>query len=58
MRGIQDDVNYYVESNQDADFAEDEGIYDDLSLEDADAYGFNANEDEDSVESHSERKFL
>jgi CCR4-NOT transcriptional regulation complex NOT5 subunit len=49
VRNIQEDVNFYVESNQDPDFAEDEGIYDDLSLEEAEAYGF-ANEDEEGSE--------
>ena len=29
---IKEDVQYYVESNQDPDFAEDEAIYDDLNL--------------------------
>ena len=38
-----------MESNQDPDFAEDEGIYDELSLEEAEAYGF-ANEDEEESE--------
>ncbi|KAF8933276.1 Not1 N-terminal domain, CCR4-Not complex component-domain-containing protein [Dissophora ornata] len=31
---IQEDVNYYVDENQDPDFAEDEEIYTDLNLED------------------------
>ena len=52
MKSIQDDVNFYVESNQEADFAEDEGIYDDLSLEDAEVYGF-AHEDDDSSDQGS-----
>ena len=30
---IQDDLNYYVESNQEPDFAENEMMYDDLELE-------------------------
>ncbi|KTW25851.1 hypothetical protein T552_03124 [Pneumocystis carinii B80] len=29
---IQEDIKYYVESNQDTDFTEDENIYDDLNL--------------------------
>lgn len=49
VRNIQEDVNFYVESNQDPDFAEDEGIYDELSLEEAEAYGF-ANEDDEGSE--------
>ncbi|ANB15392.1 CCR4-NOT core subunit NOT3 [Sugiyamaella lignohabitans] len=34
VMSLQDDIKYYVESNQDADFAEDEEIYDELNLED------------------------
>ncbi|RGB26224.1 Not1 N-terminal domain, CCR4-Not complex component-domain-containing protein [Rhizophagus diaphanus] len=30
---IKDDIIYYIESNQEPDFAEDENIYDDLNLE-------------------------
>lgn len=29
---LQEDINYYVESNQEVDFAEDEAIYDELNL--------------------------
>lgn len=36
-----------MESNQDPDFAEDEGIYDELNLEEAEIFGF-SNEDEDN----------
>ena len=35
VKSIQDDINYYVESNQEPDFAENELIYEDLSLDDA-----------------------
>lgn len=38
-----------MESNQDPDFAEDEGVYDELNLEEAEVYGF-ANDDEDGSE--------
>lgn len=34
VKGIQDDIQYYVESNQDPEFAEDDMIYDDLNLDD------------------------
>ncbi|KAG0280184.1 general negative regulator of transcription subunit 5 [Linnemannia exigua] len=34
VTSIQEDVNYYVDENQDPDFAEDEEIYTDLNLED------------------------
>ncbi len=33
VNDIQEDIRYYVDSNQDADFAEDEFIYDDLNLD-------------------------
>ncbi|EPX72857.1 CCR4-Not complex subunit Not3/5 [Schizosaccharomyces octosporus yFS286] len=35
INNIQDDIMYYVESSQDADFAEDMNIYDDLDLDDS-----------------------
>lgn len=38
---IQDDIQYYVESNQEVDFAEDEAIYEDLNL---------VSDDEDATE--------
>ncbi|CAG8694226.1 3997_t:CDS:2, partial [Ambispora leptoticha] len=52
---IQEDVKYYVESNQEPDFAEDENIYDDLNLEEEEElYGI-ANEDhQSSHESNSD----
>ncbi|KAG2177192.1 hypothetical protein INT43_007849, partial [Umbelopsis isabellina] len=34
---IQEDIKYYVESNQDPDFEEDEFVYDDLNLEEEEA---------------------
>ena len=33
VKTIQDDLNYYVESNQEPDFAENEMMYEDLGLE-------------------------
>lgn len=36
INNIQDDIRYYVESNQEPDFAEDEEIYDELNLDDDD----------------------
>lgn len=36
LRKIKDDVDYYVESNQDPDFMENEGLYDDIEMEDLD----------------------
>ena len=33
VKEIQDDLNYYVDSNQDADFMENEMMYEDMDLE-------------------------
>ncbi|CAN6632487.1 general negative regulator of transcription subunit 5 [Trichomonascus vanleenenianus] len=33
VNSLQEDIKYYVESNQDVDFAEDEEIYDELNLD-------------------------
>ncbi|CAI4065394.1 hypothetical protein N7582_003005 [Saccharomyces uvarum] len=33
VKNVQDDINYFVESNQDTDFVEDETIYDALDLQ-------------------------
>lgn len=43
---IKEDVNYYVAENQEPDFEDNEYIYDDLNLEEADVYGF-GNDDDD-----------
>ncbi|KAF8631208.1 hypothetical protein AX15_002539 [Amanita polypyramis BW_CC] len=46
--GLKDDVQYFVESNTDEDFDEDEGIYDDLNLdEEEEKFGL-VNDDDDS----------
>ncbi|KAJ3193317.1 hypothetical protein HK101_005038 [Irineochytrium annulatum] len=45
---IKDNVNYYVDSNQDPEFDEDEGIYDDLNLDDAEFMGLPGDEEKDS----------
>ena len=34
IKGIRDDIEYYVDSNQDPDFEENEMIYDELELDD------------------------
>ncbi len=34
IKTIQDDLQYYIESNQEPDFAENELIYEDLNLDD------------------------
>ena len=34
IKSVQDDLVYYIESNQEPDFAEDEFIYDELYLDD------------------------
>lgn len=46
--GIKDDVQYYVDSNQDVDFAEDDNIYDELNL------GDEPNSDEEDDDSDDE----
>ena len=33
IKTIQDDLQYYIESNQEPDFTEDELIYEDLNLD-------------------------
>ncbi|KAJ1547319.1 general negative regulator of transcription subunit 5, partial [Nowakowskiella sp. JEL0078] len=48
VKGIKDDVQFYVESNQEDDFQEDEGIYDELNLEEAEVYGFGHDDDKES----------
>lgn len=43
---IKEDISYFVESNADEDFEEDEGIYDDFNLdEEEEAFGLKDNED-------------
>lgn len=42
VKGIQDDLSYYVDSNQDADFYENEMMYDDLDLEEVQSTVFPA----------------
>ncbi|KAI8927720.1 Not1 N-terminal domain, CCR4-Not complex component-domain-containing protein [Entophlyctis helioformis] len=55
VASVKEDVTYYVESNQDPYFEEDEGIYDDLNLEEAEAYGFgNDGSDDDDAGSYDE----
>ncbi len=38
VKDLQDDLNYYIESNQEPDFAENEMMYDDLQLDDVQIY--------------------
>ena len=38
VKMLQDDLNYYVESNQEPDFAENEMMYDDLEIEESSIY--------------------
>ncbi|PSR73573.1 hypothetical protein PHLCEN_2v10492 [Hermanssonia centrifuga] len=48
VNGLKDDVSYFVESNTDEDFDEDEGIYDELNLdEEEEKFGL-ANDDNES----------
>lgn len=46
VKEIKEDVNYYVDSNQEDEFEEDEGIYEELNLDEAEGFGF-ANDDDD-----------
>ncbi|KAJ3225101.1 general negative regulator of transcription subunit 5 [Clydaea vesicula] len=56
VKEIKDNVNYYVEENHSEDFQEDEGIYEDLNLVEADFIVNNENvgdsDDEDKDISH------
>ena len=46
VKDIEDSIKYYVEQNQEVDFMEDDGIYDDLNLdEEEDVYGMNNEND-------------
>ncbi|KAI9361217.1 Not1 N-terminal domain, CCR4-Not complex component-domain-containing protein [Zopfochytrium polystomum] len=47
IKGIREDVNYYADNNQDAGFEEDEGLYDELNLQEGETF-LMANEDDDS----------
>ncbi|KAI8621221.1 Not1 N-terminal domain, CCR4-Not complex component-domain-containing protein [Chytriomyces sp. MP71] len=56
VRTLIEDVSYYVDSNQEDDFEEDEGIYDDLNLGDAEeAFGINADDDSQSSEDEANK---
>lgn len=46
IKDLEDGIKYYVEQNQEVDFMEDEGLYDDLNLEEEeDIYGMNNDND-------------
>jgi CCR4-NOT transcription complex subunit 3 len=46
VKTMQDDINYYVDQNQDIDFMEDDGIYDHLNLqEEEEIFGMGAEAD-------------
>lgn len=54
VAGIQEDIKYYVESNQDVDFADDDEMYDSLNLEEEEElYGMNDNDHLSSQDTHS-----
>ncbi len=38
VKDLQDDLNYYLECNQEPDFAENEMMYDDLQLDEVQIY--------------------
>lgn len=44
---IKDDIKYYIEENQEGDFEENEFIYEDLKLEEAEIYGIGKEDSED-----------
>ncbi|KAH9918113.1 Not1 N-terminal domain, CCR4-Not complex component-domain-containing protein [Fomitopsis serialis] len=53
--GLKEDVQYFVESNTDEDFDEDEGIYDELNLdEEEEKFGLANDEDSDESEDASD----
>src|SRR5690606_13235156 len=48
VSALRNDIKYYVDSNQDPDFAEDEGLYDELNLDEEvaeDMFGMNVDND-------------
>ncbi|PWY98423.1 hypothetical protein BCV70DRAFT_201739 [Testicularia cyperi] len=52
VQHIREDIAYFVESNMEEDFEEDEGIYDELNLDDGEeAFGL---KDTDDLESHQD----
>ncbi|RYN29799.1 hypothetical protein AA0113_g633 [Alternaria arborescens] len=51
VKGIEDGIKYYVESNQDPDFADDDTMYDDFNLQEEEAI-FGLGEGLDQVSSH------
>ncbi|KPV75020.1 uncharacterized protein RHOBADRAFT_31870 [Rhodotorula graminis WP1] len=54
VTNVKDDIAYFVESNTEEDFEEDEGIYDELNLEDEeDAFGMVQDDHHSSHESAS-----
>ncbi|KAK9477314.1 Not1 N-terminal domain, CCR4-Not complex component-domain-containing protein [Lipomyces japonicus] len=54
VANIQEDIKYYVESNLDGDFAEDDEIYDGLNLEEEEeVYGMNENDHLSVQDNHS-----
>lgn len=48
VKNIQESVEYYVESNEDPDFLDDDSIYDELNLEDAEAFGITVADEQDA----------
>jgi len=49
VKDVEDGIKYYVESNQEADFVEDDSMYDDFNLTaEEDLYGMNNDGDKDS----------
>jgi len=48
VNDIREDIQYYVDSHEDDDFVEDDGIYDELNLTKAEYYGLNNDDDKDN----------
>ncbi|TDL29808.1 hypothetical protein BD410DRAFT_736987 [Rickenella mellea] len=56
---LKDDVSYFVESNTEEDFEEDEGIYDELNLdEEEEKFGLAVDDDDTDEDSDSESEDL
>ncbi|KAI9028623.1 Not1 N-terminal domain, CCR4-Not complex component-domain-containing protein, partial [Hyaloraphidium curvatum] len=45
VQGLKEDVDYYIETAENGDYPEDESFYDDLNLDEAEVFGFTADDD-------------
>lgn len=53
VTAIKEDISYFVESNAEEDFEEDEGIYDELNLDDEDMFGVHGDDPHSTHDSAS-----